>query len=225
MLYTCNAAQELHPVSTLGCCPRPASAPRNLGLIERRLYQDQPKRYAYCVTDKTRELDRMMLMLRLWGMRHCGLDPNVESAVTMKHRRTGKLIDAHWLPDTEDLPFSFSQVDSRVNPAWAAERASRAEVFAEGRRIRVSKRAPAKKEVGHLGKASERKESAAQAQNRCRGGLTEDWYDALVPPAKYQCPRRTCISSDRLYRPEPDLHSIGPQIGQFRMNIARDQLY
>lgn len=115
------------------------------GLIERRLYQERPKRYIYCVTDKTRELDGMMLTLRLWGMRHCGLDPKAESAVTMKHRRTGKLVDARWQPDKEDLPFSFSQVDTRVNPAWAAERASRAEAFAEERRIRVSRRAPAKK--------------------------------------------------------------------------------
>lgn len=113
------------------------------GLIERRLYQDRPKRYAYCVTERTRELDGMMLTLRLWGMRHCGLNPKAESAVTMKHRRTGKLIDAHWQPEAEDLPFRFSQVEARVNPAWAAERASRAEDFAEERRIRVSRRAPA----------------------------------------------------------------------------------
>src|SRR5216684_945685 len=42
------------------------------GLIDRRLYQERPKRYAYRITDKTRELDGMMLTLRLWGMRHCG---------------------------------------------------------------------------------------------------------------------------------------------------------
>ncbi|CAD6550735.1 hypothetical protein LMG27952_05060 [Paraburkholderia hiiakae] len=120
------------------------------GLIERRLYQERPKRYAYCITDKARELDGMMLTLRLWGMRHCGLDPKAESAVTMKHRRTGKLIDAHWQPGAQDLPFSFSQVDSQVNPAWAAERASRAEAFAEERRIRVSRRAPARKEAAAM---------------------------------------------------------------------------
>jgi DNA-binding HxlR family transcriptional regulator len=117
------------------------------GLIERRLYQERPKRYAYCVTDKTRELDGMMLMLRLWGMRHCGLDPKAESAVTMRHRRTGALIDANWQPDAEDLPFSFGQVEAQVNPEWAAERAGRAEAFAEERRIRVSKRAPKQKQA------------------------------------------------------------------------------
>ncbi len=115
------------------------------GLIERRLYQERPKRYAYCVTDKTRELDGIMLALRLWGMRHCGLDPMAESAVTMTHRRTGAIIDANWQPGEADLPFSFSQVETRINPAWAAERAARAEAFAAERRIQVSKRTPKKK--------------------------------------------------------------------------------
>ena len=122
-------------------------------LIERRVYHERPKRYAYCITDKTGELDGLMLTLRLWGMRHCGLDPKAESAVTMKHRRTGAIIDADWQPQQEDLPFSFSQVDSRINPGWAAERAARAEAFARQKRIQVAKRAPAKR-VGAPGSKS-----------------------------------------------------------------------
>ena len=115
------------------------------GLIERRLYQERPKRYAYGITDKTRELDGMMLTLRLWGMRHCGLDPEAESAVTMTHRRTGAIIDADWQPEEADLPFTFSQVEARVNPSWAAERAARAEAFSVERKNQVSKRAPRKR--------------------------------------------------------------------------------
>jgi DNA-binding HxlR family transcriptional regulator len=115
------------------------------GLIERRVYHKHPRRYAYCMTDKTRELDGLMLSLRLWGMRHCGLDPKAETAVTMKHRRTGASIGADWRPQQEDLPFSFSQVESRINPGWAAERAARAEAFARQKRIQVAKRAPAKR--------------------------------------------------------------------------------
>lgn len=115
------------------------------GLIERRVYQERPRRHAYCITDKARELDGMMLTLRLWGMRHCGLDLKAEGAVTMKHRRTGAVIGTDWQPEEEDLPFTFSQVETRVNPAWAAERAARAEAFATGRRIQVSRRTPQKK--------------------------------------------------------------------------------
>jgi DNA-binding HxlR family transcriptional regulator len=112
------------------------------GLIERQVYQERPRRHSYCITDKARELDGMMLTLRLWGMRHCGLDPKVEGAVTMKHRRTGAVIGTDWQPEEADLPFTFNQVETRVNPAWAAERAARAEAFAAGRRIQVSNRTP-----------------------------------------------------------------------------------
>lgn len=112
------------------------------GLIERRLYQERPQRYAYRITDKARELDGMMLTLRLWGMRHCGLDPNAESAVTMVHRGTGTIVDADWRPPGGDEQFSFRQVESRINPSWAAERAARAEAFTTEKRIKVAKRAP-----------------------------------------------------------------------------------
>ena len=115
------------------------------GLIERRLYQERPKRYAYCITEKTRELDGVMLALRLWGMRHCGLDPEAESALTMRHRRTGTIIDADWQPEDADLPFTFNQVETRINPAWAAERAARAEAFAVERKHQVAKRGPRKR--------------------------------------------------------------------------------
>lgn len=115
------------------------------GLINRRVYQERPKRYAYCITDKARELDGMMLTLRLWGMRHCGFNPEAESAVTMTHRRTGVVIDANWQPEEADLPFTFSQVETRVNSAWAAERAARADAFAVERKHQVSKRAPRKR--------------------------------------------------------------------------------
>lgn len=110
------------------------------GLIERRLYHDRPKRYAYALTDKARELDEMMLIIRLWGMRHCEPDPQAESAVAMTHRRTGAVIDANWHVPEEDAPFSFSQVETRINPGWAAERATRAAAFENRKRIQVGRR-------------------------------------------------------------------------------------
>ena len=112
------------------------------GLVERRLYHDRPKRYAYGVTDKARELDGMMLTIRLWGMRHCGFDPQAESAVTMTHRRTGTVVDSNWHIPEECAPFSFSQVESRINSGWAAERAARVAAFEKQKRIQVGKRSP-----------------------------------------------------------------------------------
>src|ERR1700722_13745406 len=46
---------------------RRLKAMEDSGLIERRLYQERPKRYAYRITRRTRELDEVMLALRLWG--------------------------------------------------------------------------------------------------------------------------------------------------------------
>lgn len=112
------------------------------GLITRRLYHERPKRYAYAITEKTRDLDGILLMLRLWGLRHCGFDPEAEDAVTMVHKRTGAIIDADWTPSDADPPFRFSQVESRINAGWAAERAARAEAFAAEKRIQVAKRTP-----------------------------------------------------------------------------------
>jgi DNA-binding HxlR family transcriptional regulator len=114
------------------------------GLIERHLYHERPKRYAYRITDMARELDGMMLTLRQWGMRHCGFDPQAESAVTMIHRRTGADIDADWQPSGADLPFSFSQVESRINSGWASERAARAQAFAMEKRDQVARRSSGK---------------------------------------------------------------------------------
>jgi DNA-binding HxlR family transcriptional regulator len=110
------------------------------GLVARRLYHTRPKRFAYVVTRNARELDALLLMLRSWGMRHCGLDPKAESAMTMVHRRTGAVIDANWSLPEEDAPFSFVQVESRINAAWAAERAARAEAFTREKRAQVAKR-------------------------------------------------------------------------------------
>jgi hypothetical protein len=96
-------------------------------------------------------------------MRHCGLDPNAESAVTLTHRRTGAIIDAYWQPEEADLPFTFSQVESRINPGWAAERAARAEAFAAERRIQVSKRAPQRnRAIDHV-EGRKRRRHAARA--------------------------------------------------------------
>lgn len=127
------------------------------GLIDRVLYQERPKRYAYRVTDKTRELDGMMLTLRLWGMKHCGFDPQAEHAVTMTHRRTGGIIGLDWLPAGEDLPFSFSQVESRINSGWAAERAARAEAFVSEKRNQVARRSSAKSPAKSGRKAKRKK--------------------------------------------------------------------
>jgi DNA-binding HxlR family transcriptional regulator len=129
------------------------------GLVERRLYQERPKRYVYAITDKACELDSMMLAIRLWGMRHCGFDPKAESAVTMIHRGTGKVIDANWQAPEGSGAFSFSQVETRISPAWAAERDARAKAFVKEKRARLGKRS-AQKKAANPDALAEQKRSA-----------------------------------------------------------------
>ncbi|WP_322049221.1 hypothetical protein [Paraburkholderia sp. J67] len=86
----------------------------------------------------------------------------------MKHRRTGVVIGGDWQPDGEDLPFTFSQVEARVNPTWAAERAAQGDAFAQGRRIQVAKRTPQKSGAAGVlkvesGKGAPRKRGSASA--------------------------------------------------------------
>jgi hypothetical protein len=90
-------------------------------------------------------------------MRHCGFDPQAESAVTMTHRRTGETIGADWHPAEEDLPFSFGQVEGRINSGWAAERAARAEAFASEKRNQVARRSSAKSPVRSSRKTKRKK--------------------------------------------------------------------
>lgn len=111
------------------------------GLITRSLYHERPKRYRYEQTHKAHELDSMMLNLRLWGMRHCGLDPAAEGAVTMTHVATGQTIDADWQGADRTGLFSFDETASRINPEWAKERAEREEHFTKDKRRKVEARA------------------------------------------------------------------------------------
>lgn len=110
------------------------------GLIQRELYFQHPKRYRYIQTPKARELDTFMLHLRLWGMRHCCSSSDRESAVTMVHKRTGNLVDKNWRIPEEDVPFSFSQVETRINSDWAAERDARAKCFFDAKKASVARR-------------------------------------------------------------------------------------
>jgi hypothetical protein len=126
---------------------------------------DEPALTGYRITDKTRELDGMMLTLRQWGMRHCGFDPQAECAVTMIHRRTGAAIDADWQPSEADLPFSFSQVESHIYSGRAGERAARAQAFALEKRSRVAGRTSKKSAAKSRGKVK-RKTARTVASGR-----------------------------------------------------------
>ncbi|QLH40378.1 MAG: helix-turn-helix transcriptional regulator [Defluviicoccus sp.] len=61
----------------------------NDGVIERRPYQQRPPRYEYRLTEKGKDLLGVVLALRAWGLRWCGLDPTKEPAVRLFHTECG----------------------------------------------------------------------------------------------------------------------------------------
>jgi DNA-binding HxlR family transcriptional regulator len=103
------------------------------GVIERRLYSERPPRFEYHTTEKGKDLDVVLLMLRAWEMKW-GRGANEEPAVHMVHKRTKKVIDAAWRPSGTGKPFSFDDVDSTVSPAFAAEREAKRMAFLAARR-------------------------------------------------------------------------------------------
>jgi DNA-binding HxlR family transcriptional regulator len=110
------------------------------GIIERRLYQDKPKRYEYHATDKGHEFDEVILLLRSWGLRHGGYAKGAEKASKLVFRETGEEIGADWRLPSDGPRVTFDDIDASINDGWAAERSANQIAFEEGR---ARKRKPA----------------------------------------------------------------------------------
>lgn len=106
----------------------------NAGLIEKRLYNNRPPRYEYHRTQKGAGLDAVLLALRAWGMQHGGFLGEEEPAVHMVHKRTKKVIDAHWQPPSSPKPFTFDDIEGTMSKPYAAEREARRAAFFTAKR-------------------------------------------------------------------------------------------
>ena len=105
------------------------------GLLERRRYSERPPRYEYHATTKGKELDGVILMLRSWGTKWCGLDKN-NPAVKLRHRVTGDVVEGTW-PMPGGKFFTFDDTEGAIGPKFQEERKARSEAF-YGRRRRRS---------------------------------------------------------------------------------------
>lgn len=103
------------------------------GVIEKRPYSTRPPRFEYHTTQKGKDLDEVLLLLRAWGMKWGDRRANTE-AVHMVHNRTKKVIDASWRPPANGKPFSFDDVEKTVGKSYAAEREKRRAAFLAARR-------------------------------------------------------------------------------------------
>jgi DNA-binding HxlR family transcriptional regulator len=105
------------------------------GVIERRKYCDKPVRYEYFTTQKGKELDPLLLILRGWGMKWGGFRKGESPAVKLVLKRTGEVIDENWSLTDADSPFTFDMCEPGVlGRKFAAERNEKRENFQAARR-------------------------------------------------------------------------------------------
>jgi DNA-binding HxlR family transcriptional regulator len=103
-------------------------------LLERRLYSERPPRYEYYATTKGKELDGVLLMLRSWGTKWCGLDKDAP-AVKLRHRVTGEVVEGAW-PMPEGMFFTFEDTECSIGARYQAERKARSDAFYGRKRSR-----------------------------------------------------------------------------------------
>lgn len=107
------------------------------GVVERKLYSKKPVRYEYRQTEIGKELDPVILMLRAWGMKHCKQSSREQPAVTMRHKRTGKLIDESWRLPATGKTFTFDDVTTSIGKVFASEREAKRAAFRSARGLSV----------------------------------------------------------------------------------------
>jgi DNA-binding HxlR family transcriptional regulator len=104
------------------------------GLLERRCYSERPPRYEYHATTKGKELDGVLLMLRSWGTKWCGLDKDAP-AVKLRHRKTGEWVEGAW-PMSDGQFFTFDDTEGSVGTQYQDERKARSDAFYGRKRSR-----------------------------------------------------------------------------------------
>jgi DNA-binding HxlR family transcriptional regulator len=102
------------------------------GVIERRQYNERPPRYEYHKTQKGRELDPMLMMLRTWGRKWEHDCPHGEPAVKLVHKASGIELDDLWQIPGGGKDFTFDDVEPSIGKTYAAEREQRSAAFREG---------------------------------------------------------------------------------------------
>ena len=99
------------------------------GIIERRLYQTRPRRYEYRLTTKGKDLHGIVVALRAWGLRWCGLDA-AEPAVKLVHTICGGEVGSALICRECGEPLHPRNVTATFGDAFAAERQARRASFA-----------------------------------------------------------------------------------------------
>lgn len=103
------------------------------GIIERRLYQDRPRRYEYRLTAKGKDLHGVVLALRAWGLRWCGLDGDAGPAVRLIHTSCGGEVGSARICRHCGETINPRDIRAEFSDAFASEREARRLSFLSGK--------------------------------------------------------------------------------------------
>jgi DNA-binding HxlR family transcriptional regulator len=103
------------------------------GIVERRLYQEKPKRYEYYKTRKGQELDSVLVAIRAWSLKWSDYGDSLGASV-MTHRETGKVVGKEL--EILGLPgiFTLESVDIVPTEEYVIERRKRRDAFQKMKR-------------------------------------------------------------------------------------------
>jgi DNA-binding HxlR family transcriptional regulator len=82
------------------------------GVLERRVYQIRPERHDYVLTEKGRDLRRVLISLLQWGDEWSALP---EPPVTLVDADTGAVIEPMYVDAASGRPLSDIRVAHRFN--------------------------------------------------------------------------------------------------------------
>ena len=102
------------------------------GLVERRLYNERPKRYEYHLTEKGEAFYPVVLALRAWGETWCK-SADEGRAINYPHRTCGGPAGLGPVCESCGLPLRRDELTAELNPAYQDERDARLREFKEGR--------------------------------------------------------------------------------------------
>jgi len=86
------------------------------GIIERREFSEGSERMAYFATAKGKDLNPLLLLLRLWGEEWLSQDEDGGPAITLTHKVTGQAIPNDW------YAAYLKKFQGLISPVYANER-------------------------------------------------------------------------------------------------------